>query len=224
MAQEVSRYRPSDDPYYESEQVITPAEAPRTAIVSPDTRKVKRVPPGQVRTKKWPVLHASTTPALKADSWSLQVEGLVEKKLVFDLAQFSHLPHVQVFADFHCVTRWSRLGNLWTGVPASIIAEAAGVLPTAKFVIVEGLDQGWTTNLPLSDFLAEDVVLADQHDGRPITLPHGGPVRLVVPRLYAWKSAKWVCCITFVSEDCPGYWEQLGYHDRGDPWSEQRFR
>src|SRR5207245_258978 len=138
--------------------------------------------------------------------------------------EFQALPRVRVFADFHCVTRWSRLGNLWEGVSIRTLLNPAVLLPQARFVVATGYDDGWTTNLPLADFLQDDVLLADRHDGEPLSSEHGGPVRLVVPRLYAWKSAKWIKGLTLLAEDQPGLWEQMGYHDRGDPWLEERFR
>ncbi|HET6882202.1 MAG TPA: molybdopterin-dependent oxidoreductase, partial [Pirellulales bacterium] len=158
------------------------------------------------------------------DKWSLRIFGLVERELVFDLAEFQKLPRVKVFADFHCVTRWSRLGNVWEGVSSRELLARAGVKPSANFVVCHAYDNGWTTNLPLRYFLADDALLADTHDGEPITVEHGGPVRGMVPQLYAWKSAKWINAIELVAADRPGYWEELGYHLRGDPWTEERFR
>lgn len=199
------------------------ALAPGT-IVSPDTRRAERLPPGQTRTRKWPVLDAFGAPQVDRDRWSLRVFGLVEHELQFSLKEFQALPRVRVFADFHCVTTWSRLGNVWEGVSARELLGRAGVKPTANFVVCHAYDNGWTTNLPLSYFLHDDVLLADTHDGQPITSEHGGPVRGIVPQLYAWKSAKWINGIELVSIDRPGYWEERGYHLRGDPWGEERFR
>jgi DMSO/TMAO reductase YedYZ molybdopterin-dependent catalytic subunit len=164
------------------------------------------------------VLHASDVPSVTTAAWSLEVRGLVENSLKFNWDEFRELPRVRVFSDFHCVTRWSRLGNLWEGVSVREVMDRAGVQPAAKFVVLTGYDWGWTTNLPLAEFLAEDALFADTHDGEPISAEHGGPVRLVVPRLYAWKSAKWVRRVELVAEDQPGYWEQNGYHNHGDPW------
>jgi DMSO/TMAO reductase YedYZ molybdopterin-dependent catalytic subunit len=130
---------------------------------------------------------------------------------------------VKIFADFHCVTRWSRLGNLWEGVSVRHLLQLAGVKPQAKFVVATGYDSAWTTNLPLKEFDQEDALVAVQHDGEPLSADHGGPARLVVPRLYAWKSAKWLKRITLLEHDQPGYWEDLGYHNYGDPWREERF-
>jgi DMSO/TMAO reductase YedYZ molybdopterin-dependent catalytic subunit len=215
-----------DDPKYQADAPIDPrALPPGDIIISPDTLRTDRVPPGQSRTRKWPVLDAMGTPRLPAlDQWELVVFGLVDTVLKFDWESFRQLPRVKVFADFHCVTRWSRLGNLWEGVPISELLSRAGVKTEAKFVILHAYDQGWTTNLPLADFRQEDVLLADTHDGEAISAEHGGPVRAMVPRLYAWKSAKWLRGIELSASDKPGYWERGGYHLLGDPWREQRFR
>jgi DMSO/TMAO reductase YedYZ molybdopterin-dependent catalytic subunit len=193
-------------------------------IVSPDTRRANRIPPGQTRTRKWPVLDAFGTPSFDVNNWRLRIFGAVERELTLSLEEFKALPRVEVFADFHCVTRWSRLGNVWSGVSTKELLNRAGISPKAKYVICHAYDNGWTTNLPLADFLADDALLADLHDGEPISLDHGGPVRGMVPQLYAWKSAKWICGIELVEDDQPGYWEQAGYHLRGDPWQEERFR
>ena len=192
-------------------------------VISPDTRREQRVPPGQSRTRKWPVLHYGRVPEVSTDRWQLDVRGLVARPFSLDWAEFQSLPRVRVFADFHCVTQWSRLGNTWEGVSLSVLLERAGPLPEAHFAIVTGYDDGWTTNLPLSDLAGDDVLVADRHDGVPLDADHGGPARLMVPLLYAWKSAKWVRAIELVAEDQLGYWEQLGYHRRGDPWAEERF-
>ena len=125
---------------------------------------------------------------------------------------------MKVLADFHCVTRWSRLGNLWEGVGTGEIMSRVGVQPTAKYVILHGYDGGFTTNVSLQEFLADDALIADRHDGRELSSDHGGPVRAVVPQLYAWKSAKWLKAIELVATDQPGYWERAGYHNHGDPW------
>lgn len=212
------RYKPSADPFYQPGEPATVDSLPEDVLVSSDTRRTNRIPPGQTRTKKWPVLHAGRVPKVDESSWSLTVDGLVERPQTLDWSQFQQLPRVKVFADFHCVTRWSRLSNLWEGVATAELARQAGVSVEAKFVVIGGFDDGWTTNLPFADFLSSEALLADRHDGRPLTADHGGPVRLIVPHLYAWKSAKWVKRMTFVRDDQRGYWERLGYHDRGDPW------
>jgi len=196
-------------------------------VVSPDTRRENRLPPGQTRTRKWPVLDAHGTPRVDLEAWEFGAGGLVERPLRLTLDEFLQLPPVKVYADFHCVTRWSRLDNVWGGVSTRVIAERAGVRPEAKFVSVSAHDHGWTTNLPLEYFLAEDSLFAWSHDGEPIPPEHGGPVRLIVPRLYAWKSAKWVKGVEFTAEDRAGFWEEGGYHMRGNPWAGgdgERFR
>jgi DMSO/TMAO reductase YedYZ molybdopterin-dependent catalytic subunit len=142
----------------------------------------------------------------------------VERPISLTRREFADLPRVTVFADFHCVTRWSRLGNYWQGVSTRELLSRAGPRPEARVVLLHGYDNGWTTNLPLADFLAEDALIADLHDGEPISPDHGGPVRAIVPRLYAWKSAKWLRGIELTALNQPGYWERGGYHNHGDPW------
>jgi DMSO/TMAO reductase YedYZ molybdopterin-dependent catalytic subunit len=200
------------------------AEVPEGTIVSPDVRRENRIPPGQSRTKKWPVLDASGTPRVDMAAWRFRVSGLVEEPWEVDWETFRALPAARVLSDFHCVTRWSRLDNLWEGVLTRTLAEHVKVDPRARFVLVHGLDGGWTTNMPIEDFFAEDAIFAWSHDGKPLEPDHGGPLRLVIPRLYAWKSAKWVCGVDFLESDEPGYWERGGYHMRADPWREQRYR
>ena len=193
-------------------------------IISPDTRREKRLPPHQVRTLKWPVLDASGPPVVDLSKWKFEVTGLVKIPMTWTWKEFQSLPRVKVKSDFHCVTRWSRLDNEWEGVAAREILKRVEADPKAGFVLVQAYDSDWTTNLPLNDFAQEDVLFADTHDGQPLTPEHGGPLRLVVPRLYAWKSAKWVRAVELLDEDQAGYWEELGYHMRGDPWNEERFR
>ena len=198
-----------------------PDELP--TIVSPDTLREARLPPGQSRTVKWPVLDAGGPPQLSSLQWSLSVSGLVRQPLQWTWTEFQALPRVKVFADFHCVTRWSQLDNVWEGVATREIAKLVEILPEAKFVLVYGYDNDWTTNMPLDAFLAEDALLADKRNGEPLSIEHGGPLRLIIPRLYAWKSAKWIRAIEFLSEDEAGFWEREGYHMNGDPWKEERF-
>ena len=213
-----------NDPKYQTGDPATPAGQGDDVIISPDTQRDLRIPPGQARTRKWPVLHYGSVAHISRDDWRLDILGLVETTLSLTWKEFQALPRVKVFSDFHCVTRWSRLGNLWEGVSTRTVLDLAGVSPEAKFALPMGYDRGWTTNLPLADFLAEDALFADTHDGEPIDADHGGPVRLVVPRLYAWKSAKWVKGVELAAADRAGLWEQGGYHERGDPWAEQRFQ
>ena len=209
---------------YQDEELRRPEDQGPAVIVSQDTRRSNRVPPGQSRTRKWPVLDAGGPPRIDMSTWKLQISGLVEKPVTFTWDEFNQLPRVKVFADFHCVTRWSRLGNLWEGVPTRELLRHTGPLsPKAKYVMAYGYDFGWTTNLPVENFLSEDSLIATHHDGQPITVEHGGPARLIVPLLYAWKSAKWLAAIEFMERDKAGFWERNGYHMNGDPWREERF-
>ncbi|HEY1339588.1 MAG TPA: sulfite oxidase-like oxidoreductase [Bryobacteraceae bacterium] len=202
----------------------TPEGLPPNVIVSPDTRRPDRVPPGQSRTRKWPVLDASGPPHVDLASWRFRTAGLVGKEVEWNWNEFVNLPRVKVFSDFHCVTRWSRLGNLWEGISTrELVSRAGGARTEAHFVTVFGYDRGWTTNLPLEHFLAEDALVAFLHDGESISAEHGGPARLIVPRLYAWKSAKWVAGVELTEKDRAGFWEANGYHMRGDPWTEERY-
>lgn len=213
-----------DDPKYQRGEPPVAVGLPPDVIVSPDVLRANRIPPGQARTRKWPVLQYGRIPRVEPGDWRFQLDGLVERPLQFTWTEFQALPRVKVFSDFHCVTRWSRLGNLWEGVSLPWLLERAGVKPEARFLIAGGYDDGWTTNMPLADCQTDDCLLCDRHDGQPLDADHGGPVRLVVPLLYAWKSAKWLRSITLTAEDQPGLWEQAGYHDRGDPWTEERRR
>jgi DMSO/TMAO reductase YedYZ molybdopterin-dependent catalytic subunit len=193
-------------------------------IVSPDTRRAKRLPPGQSLTRKWPVLDASGPPSIDLTHLTLSLKGLISTPREWDWSAFNQLPRVRVLSDFHCVTKWSRLDNQWEGVSTKeLVSLAGGLAPEARFVVVTGYDGGWTTNLPVEDFLAADALVAVSHDGEPLTVEHGGPARLIVPQLYAWKSAKWVSGIEFVENDRAGFWERNGYHMRGDPWNEERY-
>ena len=209
---------------HQSGEPARPEEQAPDVIISSDTHRTNRIPPGQSRTRKWPVLDASGPPKLDLATWRLEIFGLVETPLSLTLDELQALPQVKVFADFHCVTRWSRLGNLWEGVATRAIAEQVKIKPEAQFVLAHAYDNGWTTNMPLEFFLAADSLLTHTHDGEPISLEHGGPVRLMIPPLYAWKSAKWIRGLEFLSTDKAGFWEDGGYHMLGDPWREQRFR
>lgn len=212
------------EPKLQGVDVPGPLELPPDVIVSPDTQRDVRLPPGQSRTRKWPVLDASGAPPIDMARWRLRIGGLLAEPTEWTWEEFSTLPRVRVFSDFHCVTRWSRLGNLWEGVPAAeLVRIAGGPAKDARFVIAHGYDRGWTTNLPLEYFLAEDSIVAIIHDGEPISSEHGGPARLIVPRLYAWKSAKWLAGVELTADDHPGFWESNGYHMRGDPWAQERY-
>ncbi|MBC7219124.1 MAG: sulfite oxidase-like oxidoreductase [Hadesarchaea archaeon] len=191
-------------------------------IRSPDVERENRIPPGQRLVNQWPVLHYGQVQRIDPSGWKFSISGLVEKELWLDYREFMSLPRVRVLSDVHCVTGWSKLDNLWEGVSASQLKKLVRILPEARFVIVHAAG-GFTTNLQISDFFETDVVFAVKHDGKPLTPEHGFPVRLVVPRLYFWKSAKWVTGVEFTAEDRPGFWESHGYHNRGDPWKEERY-
>ena len=191
-------------------------------IKSPDTAREQRVPPGQQLTEKWPALHHGGVPGIDASGWTFTISGLVEKERELSYKEFTSLPMVKVFSDIHCVTGWSKLDNLWEGVSAGRIKELVKILPEARFVIVRA-EGGFTTNLTLDDFFQPDVLFAVKHNDQPLSPQHGYPVRLVVPRLYFWKSAKWVTGIILTAEDSPGFWESHGYHNHGDPWTEERY-
>jgi DMSO/TMAO reductase YedYZ molybdopterin-dependent catalytic subunit len=181
-----------------------------------------RVPPGQVVTQKWPVLHYGGVPRVNLAKWDLRIVGLVGNRQTLTWEVFQRLPRMTVHCDIHCVTRWSRLDNTFEGVAFKVLYDLAEPKPTAKYVLVHA-EQGFTTNIPLDDLLRDNVLLADTHDGQPLAPEHGGPLRLVVPHLYFWKSAKWIRGLEFLAEDQPGFWEQYGYHMRGDPWREERY-
>ena len=206
----------------QAESVPQPTDALAGVVISPDTLRNQRIPPGQSRTRKWPVLDASGPPRIDLSQWKLRVSGLVDHPFELTWEEFNRLPRVRVFSDFHCVTRWSRLGNTWEGVSLQEIAQRAGIRATARFALAHGYDRGFTTNVPVADLLTPDSLIATHHDGNPIALEHGGPARLIVPHLYAWKSAKWVCELEFREQDQAGFWEANGYHMRGDPWQEER--
>jgi DMSO/TMAO reductase YedYZ molybdopterin-dependent catalytic subunit len=181
-----------------------------------------RVPPGQTLTDKFPVLSYGPTPRFNAEKWDFRVVGLVAEALHFNYQQFRALPQSKIVADFHCVTTWSRLDNVWEGVAVKDLMAMVKLAPAVSHVIIH-CDGGYTTNLPLEAFAADDVILAHRHDGRDLEPDHGWPLRLVVPQLYAWKSAKWVRGIEFADQDRRGFWEVRGYHNHADPWKEERY-
>ncbi len=185
-------------------------------------KEAGRLPPGQALTLKWPVLYYGSVPRFDPANWDFRMYGLVEEPARLAWDEFNRLPTVEVTSDFHCVTRWSRFDNLWKGVAFREILKLVRLKPEAKFVLVHA-EQGYTANVPLADLDRENVLLATHHDGEPLTLDHGYPLRLIVPHLYAWKSVKWVRGFEFLSADVPGFWEQNGYHIYGDPFREQRF-
>jgi DMSO/TMAO reductase YedYZ molybdopterin-dependent catalytic subunit len=182
----------------------------------------QRIPPGQYTTKKWPVLSCGPTPRIDRAEHRLRVFGLVEQEVTFSLEDLRALEPVEIEADFHCVTRFSTLDNRWLGVATRTVIGRASVRPEASHVLAHCVG-GYTTNLPLEDFLSERALLAWGHNGMELEPDHGGPLRLVVPHLYAWKSAKWLSGLELLDHDERGFWERNGYHTYGDPWQEQRF-
>lgn len=182
----------------------------------------ERLPPGQHLVTDWPVLGLGRHPAISRERWRLDLFGAVERLVVLDWTAFQLLPQSRSVSDIHCVTTWSRYDNRWSGVLTRDLLAAVTLKHGACSVLLHSYD-GYTTNLSLEDFAAEDAILAHSWQGEPLTEAHGGPVRLVVPRLYFWKSAKWLHRIEFRTEDRPGFWEKNGYHNRGDPWTEQRY-
>ena len=186
-------------------------------------RGKKRVPPGQYLVgDRFPILTYGLTPKFKADIWTFKVSGLVENPLQVAWEEWNELPKVEVRADMHCVTSWSKLDNVWTGVRAKTLLEIARPKLKAKFFSAF-CDGGYTTNAPLEELYEEDALFATHHNGEPLEPGHGYPLRLIVPRLYAWKSAKWIRGIELLAYDKPGFWEENGYHIYGDPWREQRY-
>jgi len=188
-------------------------------ISRPET---ERLPPGQHLVKDWPILDLGQHPIIAPDTWRLEVRGLVEAPLDLTWTAFQALEQSTKVTDIHCVTTWSRYDNKWKGVSTRELLDQAMPNPEAHYVMLTSYD-GYTTNLPLSDFAAEDAILATSWEGVPLTRDHGGPMRLVVPHLYFWKSAKWLRRIELLPADAAGFWEKNGYHMYGDPWREQRY-
>jgi DMSO/TMAO reductase YedYZ molybdopterin-dependent catalytic subunit len=202
---------------------VEPAEVSMERIEIDTARGKERVPPGQYLVgDRWPVLTYGPTPEADLSTWDFAVGGLVEKELRFTWEEWNELPQVEVKADMHCVTSWSKLDNVWRGVPAKHLLDLAEPRPEAEFFAVS-CDGGYTTNAPLAELYEDDAIFATHHNGEPLAVAHGWPMRLVIPRLYAWKSAKWVRGIELLAEDKPGFWENNGYHSYGDPWQEQRY-
>jgi len=187
-----------------------------------DPAIAKRVPPGQQLTSKWPVLTYGRTPRFDPRRWTFRCFGLVEHEVSWTWEEFRALPRVTLTSDMHCVTRWSRLDNTWEGVPVRTIIEACQPKPEAKFVL-QHADPDYTTNTAIEDLVDDDVILALKHDGRDLEPDHGGPMRLILPKLYLWKSSKWLRAFEFLDVNPPGFWEQNGYHMHADPWPQERY-
>ena len=181
-----------------------------------------RIPPGQYKTEKFPILTYGPTPRIDLNTWRLKVFGLVEEPFELNWTEFTSLPTITIETDIHCVTRWSKLDTVWEGVLFKEFMKQVKIKPEAKYVIQHSYG-GYTTNLPLEEVFEDDVLLAYKFGGQPLEPEHGGPMRIVVPKLYFWKSAKWLNGLEFMAEDKPGFWERYGYHNHGDPWKEERF-
>jgi DMSO/TMAO reductase YedYZ molybdopterin-dependent catalytic subunit len=181
-----------------------------------------RVPPGQRLVTDFPVLQAGSVMHVDAAAWKLTLSGLVSTPLELNYKQLLALPATEQACDIHCVTGWTKLDTRWKGVKLTDLLEQVQIDPTARHTVVRATG-GWTTNLPLEEITREDVLLAYEYQGESLSAEHGGPVRLVVPRLYFWKSAKWINGIDFTVDERLGYWERMGYHRLGDPWLEQRY-
>ena len=188
---------------------------------SADERR-RRTPPGQYLTDDFPVLSAGPTPRTPLDRWSLTIEGLVSKPVTWTWEEFLALPARDWVVDISCVTKWTHLDMRWRGVSVDTLLESIDLDPKAAFAIAS-CDGGYTTNLPLADVLNNQAFVAYEYDGKPLAPEHGGPARLVVPARYFWKSAKWIRAIRIGDRDEPGFWESLGYNNRGDQWAEERY-
>jgi len=182
-----------------------------------------RVPPGQYLTDDFPVLSAGPTPHTRLDEWTFSIDGEIDEPRRWSWEEFRALPSETVTVDIHCVTTWSKFDTRFAGVSVDTLFEAARPTADAHFVVATS-KTGYTTNLPLEDVTGGRAWVVWEYDGGPLPVEHGGPVRLLVPHLYFWKSAKWVTRLTLLQRDQPGFWEQNGYHDRGDPWREQRYQ
>jgi DMSO/TMAO reductase YedYZ molybdopterin-dependent catalytic subunit len=187
-----------------------------------DAAVADRIPPGQYRTEKFPVLHYGSVPRTDLTTWDFKVYGQVDAPFTLTWDQFKALPRKTVGTDIHCVTRWTKLDTTWEGVPIQHVLELAQPRPSASHVVAH-CEQGYTANLPLSVLDDDDVLLADTFDGQPLDPEHGYPLRLLVPKRYFWKSAKWLRGLEFLDHDQLGFWERYGYNNDADPWKEERY-
>jgi DMSO/TMAO reductase YedYZ molybdopterin-dependent catalytic subunit len=185
-------------------------------------RSEDRLPPGQHLTTGFPVLDLGTQPEIDLSDWRLEIGGLIENPTALTWEQLNALPQFEDVSDFHCVTTWSKFDVRWGGVGFFTLAELVRPKPEARHVLFTSYDN-YTTNVRIEDVMDDDVLLATKYDGQPLAREHGGPARMVIPKLYAWKSAKFVCAIEFTAEDKPGFWEVRGYSNTADPWTEDRF-
>lgn len=197
------------------------ARSPTIKRPKRDPALQERLPPGQILAKRWPVRHEGAIPPFDPETWTLRVWGRVAQPLAWSWAEIQTLPRVTVAADMHCVARWSALDLVWSGIPIGEVMARTEVSPDARFVVFHG-EGGYTANLPLAAVTA-DALLATALDGAPLPAARGGPLRLIVPNRYAWKSVKWLRGIEFAHDDAPGFWERYGYSATADPWTEDRF-
>lgn len=195
--------------------------AKRGLMASPQN-DAARIPPGQRTVTNFPVLDLGTRPKVPRSEWRLRIFGLVKKQVDLDWAAFAEIQNATVMADFHCVTRWSKLDMAWQGVRAKDVLDLAEPLAEARFATLHSYDD-YTTNVPIAALVSDSALLAHSVDGKRLSREHGGPVRMVIPALYGWKSAKWIKAIELHEQDRPGFWEVRGYHNDADPWREQRF-
>ena len=191
-------------------------------VTSRESPSTDRLPPGQKLTAGFPVLDLGVQPEVALNEWTLSVNGLVARPAVFSWEDFNALPQVEDVSDFHCVTTWSKYDCRWGGVAFTSIYEYVQPAPEAQFVYFTSFD-GYSTNVPLARCLDDDVLIATQFDGAPLPREHGGPARVIIPKLYAWKGAKFVNGISFLAEDKLGFWEVRGYSNSADPWKEERY-
>lgn len=198
------------------------AKSGRLLTGTHSSRAEQRLPPGQRLVSNWPVLDLGVQPDVPKAAWNLVIDGAVDTPLTWGWEAYLSQPQVEFTSDIHCVTQWSRYDNQWVGVSLAHIAEAAAVRDTVRHVLFHGYD-GYTTNVSMEQFLSDGAMLAHLHDGQEISREHGGPVRVVIPDWYFWKSAKWIARIEFLESDQPGFWEVRGYHNEGDPWREERY-
>jgi DMSO/TMAO reductase YedYZ molybdopterin-dependent catalytic subunit len=184
--------------------------------------EASRVPPGQHLTRGWPVLHTESIPKFNEETWRFRVYGLVEQETEWSWQEVRSLPATSLTSDFHCVTGWSKLDNEWEGVSFREVAGRVRPLPESAHCVVYA-PSGYTANIPLQVLMDDDVLFAWTHSGEPLEPKHGGPMRLVVPKRYGWKSVKWANAVRFVDRDIRGFWEERGYHNNADPWTEERY-
>jgi len=188
----------------------------------PNRHGMPKLPVGQRQVTSWPVLDLGAQPTIPTSRWSLQVDGAVEEPLTLSWDDFQKLPQVEDLSDFHCVTSWSLMDQRWKGVQFSTIAALVRPLPSVTYVMTYAYD-GYTTNLPIEEALKDDVLLVHSVNGHPLPREHGGPVRIITPQLYAWKGAKWIKRIEFLTEDRKGFWELRGYSNTAHPWRDDRY-